>query len=104
MTIGTDTNKQRFYIKRPLKEFAGINAYRKAFADEAETGLQCNHPNLLRYLGLEQDEQGTYIALEYTPSLPLNLALVEDSLNIHSVKEAKFLMTQLLDAVEYLHT
>lgn len=104
MTIGTDTNKQRFYIKRPLKEFAGINAYRKAFADEAETGLQCNHPNLLRYLGLEQDEQGTYIALEYTPSLPLNLALVEDSLDIHSVKEAKFLMTQLLDAVEYLHT
>ena len=100
---GTGNNKQRLFIKRPLKEFIGIAAYQKAFANEAEIGLGCIHSNLLRYIGLEKDEQGGYIALEYTPSLPLNRALVEDSLDIHSVKEAKFLMMQLFDAVEYLH-
>ena len=100
---GTGNNKQRLFIKRPLKEFIGIAAYRKAFADEAEIGLGCIHPHLLRYVGLEEDEQGEYMALEYTPSLPLNRALVEDSLDIHSEKEAKFLMMQLFDAVEYLH-
>ena len=100
---GTGNNKQRLFIKRPLKEFIGITAYQKAFANEAGIGLGCIHSNLLRYIGLEKDEQGGYIALEYTPSLPLNRALVEDSLDIHSVKEAKFLMMQLFDAVEYLH-
>ena len=101
--VGTNRNNQRIYIKRPCKEFDGITAYRDAFANEAQNGMQCNHPHLLRYMGMEEDEQGPFIALEYIPSMPLNRAVVEDSLNIRTEQEAKSIMMQLIDAVEYLH-
>ena len=103
ITIGTNRDKQKIYIKRPRKEFVGIAAYQKAFASEAEEGIGCTHPNLLRYIGLEKDEQGEFIAMEYLPAQSLNRAVVEESMGLHTEKEARRIMTQLLDAVEYLH-
>ena len=102
ITAVTKGNR-KMYVKRPCKEFAGIAAYRKAFMQEAEEGKAYAHPNLLKYLGAEEDEQGIYIALEYIPALPLNRAVVEESLHINTEVEAKRIMMQLLDAVEYLH-
>ena len=101
--IGTNREKQRIYIKRPCKKFAGITTYRNAFVEEARIGQTCTHPNLLRYLGLEDNEQDMYIAMEYLPTLSLNRAVVEESMNIRTEKKTRRIMMQLLDAVEYLH-
>lgn len=103
LTIGTYKDKQRIYIKRPCKEFASISIYHRAFIQEMETGKECVHPNLLRYIGMSTDEQGEYIALEYIPALPLHKAVVEESINLHTVSQAKKIMMQLFDAVEYMH-
>lgn len=104
LTIGTYKDKQRIYIKRPCKVFASIEAYRRAFSEEWETGKQCTHPNLLRYIAMDKDEQGEYIAMEYVAALPLHRAVVEDSINLHTESQARKIMMQLLDAVEYLHS
>ena len=103
LTIGINKDKQRIYIKRPLQKFASISTYQKAFAREMEIGKTCIHPNLLRYLSMEEDEQGTYMAMEYVPCLPLHRAVVEESLNLHTKKNAQRIMMQLFDVIEYLH-
>lgn len=103
ITIETNRDKEKRYIKRPRKEFAEIIAYREAFIQDAEEGRECRHPNLLQYIGLGEDEKGKFIALEYLPTLPLNRAIVEESMGLHTEKEARKVMMQLLDAVEYLH-
>lgn len=103
LTIGTYKDKQKIYIKRPCKEFAAIEAYRRAFAEEWETGKQCTHPNLLRYLAMDKDDKGEYIAMEYVATIPLHRAVVEESINLHTESQARKIMMQLLDAVEYLH-
>lgn len=104
LTIGTNKDKQRIYIKRPLQKFAAIPAFQKAFAREMETGKACTHPNLLRYLSIEEDEQGVYMAMEYVSSLPLHRAVMEESLDLHAKKNAHRIMMQLFDAIEYLHS
>ena len=63
LTIGTYKDKQKIYVKRPCKEFAAIEAYRRAFAEEWETGKQCTHPNLLRYLTMDKDDKGEYMCI-----------------------------------------
>lgn len=102
--IGTNKEGKKIFIKRPCKEFAAIDSYQKAFAAEARQGKEWAHPNLLQYIGLEKDEQGTFIALEYIYSVPLNRALLDALLCINTPKDSKQIMNQLMDAVTYLHS
>lgn len=104
ITIGTNKEGKRIYIKRPCRKFASMSSYLEAFAAEARQGVECSHPNLLSYLGLQEDEKGLFIALEYIPALPLNKALLDAVLHINTPSESKRIMNQLMDAVAYLHS
>lgn len=104
ISIGTNNEGKKIFIKRPCKKFADIAAYQEAFAAEATQGMGWAHPNLLNYISLQKDEQGWYITFEYTPVVPLNRALLEGVLQINTVTEFKQIMNQLMDAVAYLHS
>lgn len=104
ITIGTNKEGKKIFIKRPCKKFATIGAYQKAFKAEVRQGKEWIHPNLLKYINLEQDEQGEFIALEYIPSLPLNRALLDNALSINSSEDSKQIINQLMDAISYLHS
>lgn len=104
--ISVEVNKEgkKIFIKRPCKKFAAIAAYQKAFAAEAIKGKEWAHPNLLEYIGLEKDETGAYIALQYIPAVPMSRALPDATLSINNSKDSKQIMNQLMDAVAYLHS
>lgn len=104
ISIGTNNEGKKIFIKRPCKKFADIAAYQEAFAAEATQGMGWAHPNLLNYISLQKDEQGWYITFEYTPAVPLNRALLDGVLQINTVTEFKQIMNQLMDAVAYLHS
>lgn len=104
ISIGTNNEGKKIFIKRPCKKFADIAAYQEAFAAEATQGMGWAHPNLLNYISLQMDEQGWYITFEYTPAVPLNRALLDGVLQINTVTEFKQIMNQLMDAVAYLHS
>lgn len=102
--VGTNEEGKKIFIKRPCKEFAGIAAYQEAFAAEAKQGTVLSYPSLVSYIGLQQDEKGAFIALEYIPSYLLNRVLVESFLPINNYTDSKRIMNQLMDAVIYLHS
>lgn len=104
ITIGTNKEGKRIFIKRPCRKFASMSSYLEAFAAEARQGVECSHPNLLSYLGLQKDENGPFITMEYIPALPLNKALLDAVLHINTSSESKRIMNQLMDAVAYLHS
>ena len=58
ISIGTNNEGKKIFIKRPCKKFADIAAYQEAFAAEATQGMGWAHPNLLNYISLQKDEQG----------------------------------------------
>ena len=104
ISIGTNNEGKRIFIKRPCKKFADIAAYQEAFTAEATQGMGWAHPNLLNYISLQKDEQGWYITFEYIPAVPLNRALLDGVLQINTVAESKRIMNQLMNAVAYLHS
>jgi serine/threonine protein kinase len=104
ITVGTNKEGRKIYIKRPCSKFVSIASYREAFMAEARQGTECSHPNLLSYIGLQKDEEGMFIALEYVPALTLNKALLDAVLHINSGSESKRIMNQLMDVVGYLHS
>lgn len=104
ITVGTNKEGKRIYIKRPYLKFASIASYQEAFIAEARQGTEWSHPNLFSYIGLQKDDKGLYIALEYFPATPLNKALPDAVLHINTASESKRIMNQLMNAVTYLHS
>lgn len=104
ITIGTNEEGKRIYIKRPCRQFVSIASYREAFIAEVRQGREWNHPNLLSYIDLQKDEEGIFIALEYVPMIPLNKVLLDDVFHINTSSASKRIMNQLMDAVAYLHS
>lgn len=104
ITVGTNEKGKRIYIKRPCRKFESIVSYQEAFIAEARQGIAWSHPNLLSYLGLQKDDKGLFIALEYLPAIPLNKALPDAVLHINTASESKRIMNQLMNALAYLHS
>lgn len=104
ITVGTNKEGKRIYIKRPCRKFASIASYQEAFVAEARQGIKWSHPNLLSYADLQRDGEGIFIVLEYIPALPLNKALPDAVLHIKSGAESRKIMNQLMDALAYLHS
>lgn len=104
ITVGTNKEGKRIYIKRPCRKFDSIVSYQEAFIAEARQGTTWSHPNLLSYIGLQKDEQGIFIALEYLPATALNKALLDAILHINTASESRRIMNQLMNAVAYLHS
>lgn len=104
ITIGTNKEGKRIYIKRPCRQFASLSSYQEAFREEARQGKEWNHPHLLSYIGLQKDEEGIFIALEYIPALPLNKVLLDAVFYINTAAKSNRIMNQLMEAVSYLHS
>ena len=58
ISIGTNNEGKKIFIKRPCKKFADIAAYQEAFAAEATQGMGWAHPNLLIILVCKRMSKG----------------------------------------------
>ena len=88
------------FLKRLKPEYAGDIRYQEAFRKEFETGYRLEHPNLVRFISL--DDNG--ILMEYVDGETLSQRLADDPEYFKNQKNADKLVRQLLEAVGYLHS
>lgn len=88
------------FLKRLKPEFAGDIRYQEAFRKEFETGYRLEHPNLVRYLSLDNDG----ILMEYVDGETLSQRLTRCPNYFKSRRNIDKFVSQLLDVVAYLHS
>ena len=88
------------FLKRLKAEYAGDIRYQEALRKEFETGYRLEHPNLVRYLSLDHDG----ILMEYVDGETLSQRLATNPDYFKSRKNTDKFVSQLLDALGYLHS
>lgn len=92
---------KRYMLKCLKKDFLYTPVYQQALTKEFEIGLQLEHPNICRTLGIEQiPELGTTIVMEYIDGDTLQ-SLIDRKLL--TAELAHNIIGQLMDALEYMH-
>lgn len=93
---------KRYMLKCLKKDFLYTPIYQQALTKEFEIGLQLEHPNICRTLGIEQlPELGTTIVMEYIDGDTLQ-SLIDRKLL--TIELANHIVAQLMDALEYMHS
>ena len=88
------------FLKRLKPQFSGDIRYREALRKEFETGYRLEHPNLVRYINLEDDG----ILMEYVDGETLTQRLERQPEYFHNRKHTDKFIHQLLDVMGYLHS
>jgi len=92
---------KRYMLKCLKTDFLYTPIYRQALAKEFEIGLQLEHPNICRTIGLEEiPNLGTTIVMEYIDGDTLQALLDKQML---TAGLACKITEQLMDALEYMH-
>lgn len=98
----TATRYGKRYVLKCLKtDFLYTPVYRQALTKEFEIGLQLEHPNICRTIGLEEvPNLGTTIVMEYIDGDTLQDLIGKRRL---TTELAHKVTSQLMDALEYMH-
>jgi serine/threonine protein kinase len=88
------------FLKQLKPEFAGDIRYQEALRKEFETGYRLEHPNLVRYISL--DNNG--ILMEYVDGEILTQRLETQPDYFRNKKNTDKFLRQLLDVISYLHS
>ena len=91
--------KQHF-LKRLKPEFTNDIRYQEAFRKEFETGYRLEHPNLVRYISLNNDG----ILMDYIDGETLTQYLTNHPDYFKNKSNTDKFLRQLLDVVGYLHS
>ena len=88
------------FLKRLKSEYAGDICYQEALRKEFETGYRLEHPNLVRYISLDND----IILMEYVEGETLSQRLASNLDYFKNRKNTDKFIRQLLDVIGYLHS
>ena len=88
------------FLKRLKSEYAGDIRYQEALRKEFETGYRLEHPNLVRYISLDNDS----ILMEYVEGDTLSQRLASNPDYFMNRKNTDKFIRQLLDVIGYLHS
>ena len=88
------------FLKRLKPAFRGDTRYHEALRKEFETGYRLEHPNLVRYISLDDDG----ILTEYVDGETLSQRLHAQPRYFKSRQNTDKFVRQLLDVVGYLHS
>lgn len=92
---------KRYMLKCLKPDFIFTPFYRQALVKEFEIGLQMDHPNICRTIGMEEIEGlGQTIVLEYIDGYTLAETMTQHQL---TAEMAQQLVRQLADALDYMH-
>ena len=98
----TATRYGKIYVLKGLKpDFMYTPVYRQALTKEFEIGLQLDHTYICRTIGMEEvDGYGAMIVMEHVDGDTLKDLIDNKTL---TVKMARRIMSQLADALDYMH-
>ena len=88
------------FLKRLKSEYAGDIRYQEALRKEFETGYRLEHPNLVRYISLDNDS----ILMEYVEGETLSQRLASNPDYFKNRKNTDKFIRQLMDVIGYLHS
>ncbi len=88
------------FLKRLKVEHVGDIRYQEALRKEFETGYRLEHPNLVRYLSLDDNS----ILMEYVDGETLSQRLASHPDYFKNRKNTDKFVRQLLDVLGYLHS
>ena len=88
------------FLKRLKVEHVGDIRYQEALRKEFETGYRLEHPNLVRYLSLDNNS----ILMEYVDGETLSQRLASHPDYFKNRKNTDKFVRQLLDVLDYLHS
>lgn len=92
---------KRYALKCLKPDFLYTPVYRQALLKEFEIGLKLDHPGICRTIGMEETKDlGPTIVLELVDGFTLNEFM---SKGLLSKDMAEKIMSQLIDALEYMH-
>lgn len=88
------------FLKRLKVEHVGDIRYQEALRKEFETGYRLEHPNLVRYLSLDDNS----ILMDYVDGETLSQRLTSHLDYFKNRKNTDKFVRQLLDVLDYLHS
>lgn len=92
---------KRYMLKCLKEDFRYIPMYQQALTKEFEIGLQLEHDNICRTIGLEQlPDLGITIVMEHIDGETLKNLILSKKL---TAELAHKILSQLMDALEYMH-
>lgn len=93
---------KQYMLKGIKPDFLYIPLYRQALLKEFEIGLQLDHPNICRTIGMEEiGNYGSMIIMEHIDGETLQKLLDSGKLNAET---ARRIALQLADALDYMHS
>ncbi|MEZ3577076.1 MAG: serine/threonine protein kinase [Muribaculaceae bacterium] len=93
---------KRYILKGLKRQYRTDPIYTMSLAKEFEIGIQLDHPNIRRTIGLENiDGLGRVIVLEYVDGCTLDTLLTSSALTISS---GRAIAAQIADALGYIHS
>lgn len=104
----TETYKQiqdgkRFLVYRLKPEYAHNEACIKALSEEFASGKTWQHPHILNYGCMIENEQGIYIEMEPLNVTTLEKLIYENPSFVTDDKEIERIINEVTEAVDYLH-
>jgi serine/threonine protein kinase len=92
--------KRKVALKVLSPAFAGEKTARQRFIQEAQTASALDHPNIVKILDLDDEQEQVYIAMEYFPAGDLAQYMRHNKL---TSKEILTLLEQVAAALDYAH-
>jgi hypothetical protein len=92
-----------YFMKRPKAEFATDTVYLTSFKKEFNIGHSLNHPGIVHYELLGEDEKGIFIISEWIQGSTLDVFVKENPLYFKKKANRDKFAKQLCDAITYLH-
>ena len=94
---------EQFFMKQLRAEYLDDPRFKLIFEKEFKEGIQIEHPHIVRYKEMGENNQGPYILMEYVSGETLQEKLSKDPAYFRDEKHLEKFLLQLLDALRCLH-
>ena len=96
-------NKKLLYAIKTLKK-SGITDYEfDLIKNEIEILSNMDHPNIVKYFGVYEDEYHIHILMEYLKGYDLSKIITLKQYNSYDEKDICEIICQLLNALNFIH-
>jgi serine/threonine-protein kinase len=99
--LDLENSSQPVAVKVPLPQYSSGLGTWSMFQREAEIGVELDHPYILRFVALAPNKHRSYVVTEYVAGTTLATRIGKGKRLAEG--EALHIMSQLCDAVDYLH-
>ncbi|MBQ8542698.1 MAG: leucine-rich repeat protein [Bacteroidaceae bacterium] len=103
LTYKVRTNGHLYFMKQLRPEYATDARYKEMFVKEFESGTAINHPHVVKYESMGENENGPYIIMEFINGYNLKEKLESEPHFFEKPKNLYKIVRQILEALQAMH-